>query len=195
MKKAILASAALAFSGAALADGPAWTYLDLGVVATESAGDDTSKGLRASGSFGVDLFHFSGSYAVINDAIPNDDYDVFRIAAGIHPAITDSTDMVLELGYSSGSYDDASAEPDGIDLTAGVRSMITDSFELNAAAVLFYGSSDTGGDDDLQDVGLRIGGQYFVTDNVSINVTATQDLSIENGSTGDSIQIGGRFNF
>lgn len=205
MKKAMFAAAALAFSSAATA-GPSWTYVDLGVVLTESAGEDTSAGGRLTGSFGFDLFHVSASYATISDAVDfggdTDDYDTYRVAAGIHPAITDNTDMYVELGYVGGEYDDADAEPDAFDITAGVRSMITDNFELGAAAVLLVGDGDDfpglDDDDDVQDTGLRLSGQYFFTDNFSVNVTATQGLSLETGNlngNGDSIQIGGRFSW
>ena len=215
MKKAMIAVAAMAVSGAATA-GPAWTYVDGGIVFTESTGD-TPVGAKLTGSFGFDLFHVNGSYTTISDSIDvteieditdqiddSDDYDVWRIGAGIHPAITDNTDMFLEIGYSSGEGDNSDVEPDGIDFTAGVRSMITDNFELGAAAVLVIGDADFCGpgstdncDDDVQDTGLRVFGQYFFTDNFSLNVTATQGVSIETGNIGggDSFQVGGRWSF
>ena len=120
-------------------------------------------------------------------------------------AANENTDMVVEIGYSQGEFDDLSPEPDGVDLTFGVRSMITDNFELGAAAVLVFGSSDicseapsgSSCDDDVQDTGLRLSGQYFFTDAISVNVTATQGVSIETGNIGggDSIQVGGRWSF
>jgi hypothetical protein len=210
MKKLILLMATMALSGAAIA-GPAWTYVDGGIVFADSEGRDTSTGAALTGSFGLDLFHFNLGAVALDDACSDcgptgdsDDYASFRVGAGIHPAITDTTDLVVELGFTAGEYDDGEAEPDGVDLTFGVRSMIADNFELNAAAVIFYGTSDLcsndgappGCDDDLQDVGIRIGGQYFFTDRLSMNATATQGLSAATGTEGgDSMQIGARFSF
>jgi hypothetical protein len=198
MKKFILVLAGLALSGIAVA-GPSWTYVDLGYVQLDS-GDESSDGFRLSGSLGIaDMFHVNANYAQIDDAFFGlDDYDSYRIGAGIHPAVTDSTDLVVELGYTSGDFDDADVEPDFIDLTFGVRSMLTDSFELNAAIVAAKGSLDTGGDDDFTDTGIRVGGQYFFTDAFSANVSATNGFGGSDGNIAildDSVQIGVRWSF
>jgi hypothetical protein len=203
MKKLILLAASMAISSAAVA-GPAWTFVDAGVVLTDSAGADTSAGGRITGSFGLDIFHANASWTTIDDIAVDGgekvDYDALHIAFGIHPAITDSTDLVLEIGYTDGEIDTPGSddpEPSSVDLLFGVRSMIADNFELNAAAIVSYGDLDDGSDDDdLQDVGIQIGGQYFFTDRISANVTATQGLTTSTGSLdGDSIQIGGRWSF
>jgi hypothetical protein len=221
MKKLLLGLAAMALSSVAMA-GPNWTYLDLGIVLADSEGKDTAAGAALTGSFGLDLFHGNLTYTAISDAqsrtVPagggggpiattgcanapagvsckGDDYDSIRVGVGIHPAVTDSTDMFVEIGYTDGSYDDAKQDPDAIDLTFGVRSMITDTFELSAAAILADGSSDVGGDDDVQDAGFRFGGQYFFSDAISVNATVTQGTSVQTGAGDDYFQIGGRWNF
>jgi len=189
MKKAMIAVAALAFSGAAAANGPAWTYIDAGAVFVDS-GDDQTTGGAIEGSFGLDLFHVNGSYVLFQDVEglgddgEEDDLDGFRVGVGIHPAITDSTDLVVEVGYSTFSADDSDADPDAIDLTLGVRSMITDQLELNAFVVTARGDTDTDAGD-FQDAGISIGGQYFFTDNFSVNASGSEDVS----------QIGVRFSF
>jgi hypothetical protein len=216
MKKVIITLAALGLSSVAMAEGPSYTYVDLGYLGADS-GDDQTTGVVLSGSLEVfSNFHTNFSYSAIDDAAQwdgvvgfgdtdsgSDDFDVWRLAVGMHPAITDSTDLVLEIGVSQGEYDrtrnnadTGSVEPDAVDLTFGVRSMIADNFELNAAAILAQGSTDFGGSDDYQEVGLRIGGQYFFTDAISVNVAATSGYSPNNGNIdGDSIQIGGRWSF
>jgi hypothetical protein len=212
--------AAMALSTGAIA-GPNWTYIDLGVVLADSSGKDTAVGAALTGSFGLDLFHGNLTYTAISDAVSRDsafgsgagpvvgsggcsasavkckgdDYDSIRVGVGIHPAITDSTDMVLEIGYTDASYDDAKQDPDAIDLTFGVRSMITDEFELSAMAIISDGSTDTGGDDDIQDAGFRFGGQYFFSDAISVNATVTQGIQTQTGAGDDYFQIGGRWNF
>jgi hypothetical protein len=204
MKKFIIALAAFGLSSVAMAEGPSYTYVDVGYAGADS-GDDQTTGAVLSGSLSLfENFHTNVSYAAISDSSQpgpaplnaSDDYDVWRLAVGMHPAITDSTDLVLELGVSSGKYDDTDVEPDAVDLTFGVRSMIADNFELNAAAIIAQGDGDDGSSDDYQDVGIRIGGQYFFTDAISVNVTATSGYGISNGNeNGDSIQIGGRWSF
>jgi hypothetical protein len=211
MKKVIIALAAFGLSSVAMAEGPSYTYADLGYLGGDS-GDDQTTGVVLSGSLEVfSNFHTNFSYSAIDDALQNsgdplflgqsDDFDVWRLAVGMHPSITDSTDLVLELGVSQGEYDSlrvngSSVEPDAVDLTFGVRSMIADNFELNAAAIFANGDTDIDGLGDYQDVGIRIGGQYFFTDAISVNVTATSGYSPNIGNiNGDSIQIGGRWSF
>ena len=203
MKKAMIVVASMAFSGAAVAEGPAWTYVDGGLIFTDSAGEDTSTGGAITGSFGFDLFHVNARYLDVSDVATDVDFSAARIGAGIHPAITDSTDLVVEIGYTDAEIDLPSGtgfsdpEPSGVDLQFGVRSMLADNLELNATVLFFYGDTDTPGDDDLQETGLRIGGQYFFTDNFSVNASATQGWLADNGNleSGDSIQVGGRFSF
>jgi hypothetical protein len=214
MKKLILGLAAMALSGVAMA-GPNWTYIDAGIVLADSDGKDTAAGAAITGSFGLDLFHGNLTYTAISDATvrgvgqplnkdKGDDYDSIRVGVGIHPAVTDSTDMFVEIGYTDASYDDGpydvngnqkSNDPDAIDLTFGVRSMITDSFELSAAAIISDGSTDEGNDDDMQDAGFRFGGQYFFSDALSVNATVTQGVAVQTGAGDDYFQIGGRWSF
>jgi hypothetical protein len=217
MKKLLISVAAMALSTGAIA-GPNWTYIDLGVVLADSSGKDTAVGAALTGSFGLDLFHGNLTYTAISDATSRDtsgtpgpiaplcdgasgckgdDYDSIRVGVGIHPAITDSTDLVVEIGYTDGSFDDANQDPDAIDLTFGVRSMITDQFELNAMAIIADGSTDTGSDDDAQEAGFRFGGQYFFSDAISVNASVTQGYGAQvgNEADGDFFQIGGRWNF
>jgi hypothetical protein len=205
MKKFLISVVAMALSSVAMA-GPNWTYLDLGIVLADSAGKDTAAGAAVTGSFGLDLFHGNLTYMALSDAVnrcqntlctktKGDDYDSIRVGVGIHPAVTDSTDMVVEIGYTDGSYDDASQDPDAIDLSFGVRSMITDEFELSAMAIISDGSADTGSDDDFQDAGFRFGGQYFFSDAISVNASVTQGQSVQTGAGDDYFQIGGRWNF
>jgi hypothetical protein len=198
MKKVIITLAALGLSSVAMAEGPSYTYVDVGYLGADS-GDDQTTGAVLSGSLSLfENFHTNFSYSAIDDSAQPlvDDYDVWRLAVGMHPAITDSTDLVLELGVSSGKFDDADVEPDAVDLTFGVRSMIADNFELNAAAIFEQGDTDTNAGD-FQNIAIRVGGQYFFTDAISVNVTATSGTSISTGNldNSDSIQIGGRWSF
>ncbi|MCP4089596.1 MAG: hypothetical protein GY746_07365 [Gammaproteobacteria bacterium] len=179
MKKLIIAMAAFGLSSVAMA-GPSWTYAELDAVFQDD-GDDKAKGYEIAGSLAFGgLFHVNAEYADIDDGAGADnDLDGYRIAAGIHPAVTDSTDLYAELGYTSLSEDNGQ-DPDAIDLTFGVRSMITDSVELGAAMRLANGSTDAGGADDFQDSEISLSGQYFFTDALAFRAEAS-DNSMELG--------------
>jgi hypothetical protein len=60
------------------------------------------------------------------------------------------------------------------------------------------GSMDVGGDDDFTDTGIRLGGQYFFSDNLSMNVSATNGFGGNDGNIfvlDDSVRIGARYSF
>ena len=208
MKKVMIALAAMGLSSAAMA-GPSWTYLDIGYAESSSseelAGTENISGYDLTGSFGFGIWHINGTYGTTSTELtsgPDVDVDRYRIGAGVHPAITDSTDFVAEIGYTGWEIDSGTppdAEPDAIDLTLGVRSMVTDQFELNAFLATQIGSSDFGSsDDDFTNLAPSVGGQYFFTDNISVNVNYTwndvQSLAV--GSlTGDTARFGVRWSF
>ena len=183
--------AMLAFSGAASAEGPYWTYIDAGIKFLDS-GDDQTTGGVLEGSLGLGVFHANLEYQLIKDAELGDffddtadDFDQYRIGIGVHPAVSDTTDAVVELGYNIGSFDDFDADPDFWDLRLGVRSMLfDDKLELNAFTVLAMGDSDSELGD-FTNTTILLGGQYFFTDSISLSVEATDDFT----------QIGGRFSF
>jgi hypothetical protein len=206
MKKVIIALAALAASSAAVA-GPSWTYVDGAYIqqssSEELAGIKSSKGYEFAGSFGfLETWHVNALYG--NDESKpltgsSTEVDYWRIGAGAHPAITDNTDFVAEIGYTQWDVKDAnpSVEPNAVDLVVGVRSMITDQFELNGYVTTQVGSSDFGGsDDDFTIFVPSVGGQYFFTDNFSVNMSyewgSTQNIVL--GSK-DSATFGVRWSF
>ena len=209
MKKVMIALASMGLSTAAMA-GPSWTFVDLGYAESSSseelAGTEDISGYDITGSFGfAGIWHINGTYGTITTesvGSPDVDVDRYRIGAGAHPAITDSTDFVAEIGYTAWEVDaggGSDPEPEAIDLTLGVRSMVTDQFELNAFLATQIGSSDFGSsDDDFTNLAPSVGGQYFFTDNISVNVNYTwndvQSLAV--GSlTGDTARFGVRWSF
>ena len=189
MRKLLIAMAALAFSSAAVA-GPSWTYVGAGLLVLDSDTDDV-EGIDLEGSFGIGIFHIGAEIAAISDAPVSDTADgdddllFYRVSAGIHPAVTDSTDAVLEIGYAATDADDGDIEPSTLDLRFGVRSMISDQFEVNAFVITGFTDTDIPGGDDVTDTRLQIGGQYFFTDRISFNVRGSED----------DVLVGGRFSF
>ena len=207
MKKLMIAMAAMGLSSVAMA-GPSWTYVDLGYAqgsSAEEAGLESVDGYDLTGSFGfAGIWHINGTYGTISvdNGSSDVDIDFYRIGAGVHPAITDSTDFVAEIGYTGWEVDVPNGpEPDAIDLTLGVRSMVTDQFELNGFLATQIASSDGaldgGNNDDATLFSPSLGGQYFFTDNISVNVSYTWNdvQSTLTSLNSDTARFGVRWSF
>jgi hypothetical protein len=189
MKKLILALAAFGLSSVAMA-GPSWTYADVGFFVGDSDGKDMETqgfALRGSLGFGA-IWHAQLDYADGEfDGGKSDggaDVDGYAIRAGIHPAATDDTDWVLDLGYSSQSYDDGFGDYDydGIDLRTGVRSNISDNIELRAFISLGSWDGD-GSSDEGVEVAYSVGTQYNFNEAWSVGADAsfnTSDVDLMN---------------
>lgn len=209
MKKSMIALAAVAatgVSGAAMA-GPSWTYLDLGYTSGASFEDGSdggdTDGFALRGSFGIDIWHARLEY---NDGevlggknSGGADTDGYVLAVGAHPAITDNTDLVLELSYFDQETDFGfgEADADGYGLTVGIRSMFTDNVELSAGVTAISGDGATsdafffGGDGDFKSIAVNAGGQYLFTDNVGVGV----DVGVASGVLGNSANFYVRWSF
>ena len=192
MKKVIITLAALAASSAAVA-GPSWTYVDLGYLrgsaaevavdlgdgAIDPTGVEKSQGYVLEGSFGfAEMWHVSGYYGSAKTKVDdNPDVEIdsfYNITGGIHPAITDSTDFVAEIGYTTWDLKDLNIKPTAYDLTVGVRSMLSDRFEIKALLAYQSGEADLDGiKDKFQIFAPTVGGQFFFTDNISVNLDYT----------------------
>ena len=137
----VVATAAIAVSGAAMA-GPSYTYADFGYTVGESEGrNNETEGLALRGSFGfAEVFHIGGGYAdgdvnggkkeyteeFIGNNCPaiGDEIDFIRNCAGadassynlyfgFNPAMTENIDLVARIGYSD-SENKIVFEGDGI---------------------------------------------------------------------------------
>jgi hypothetical protein len=195
MKNAMIVLASLAVSGAALAEGPSWTYGDISYWRADSVGDDEAEAYVLEGSFGfADKFHAQGTY--LDGEQADQDFDGYRIKVGINPAVTDNTDFVFQVGYlditqETGGND---IDVDGYSLTTGLRSMLADTVELFAYVnvdIADLDFNDGSSDEDATEVSAIVGGQYFFTDNVSLS------LRYENGGllADDAVQFGARYSF
>ncbi len=170
MKKLILALAAFGLSSVAMA-GPAWTYVDLGYVIGDSDeeefGDGDTSGYLLRGSIGLGgLFHVQASYS--DTEIQDIEFDGYGISVGVHPALSDSTDLFVDIGYDTQSFDGSDIDMDTTFVATGLRSMITDNFELNARVSINAIDIDTL--EDQTDVGFGVGGQYFFNDNIGVGI-------------------------
>ncbi len=195
MKKAMIAVAAMAATGTATA-GPACTYADLGYVESSNFSDQDTDGYDLSGSLGIgEMWHLQGSWG--NQERDNGaEVDVYELRAGVHPAITDNTDFVADIGYTKWDIDGANQKPDAYDIRIGVRSMLADNFEVNATLAAQSGDLDDNASTDFTNLIPTVGGQYFFTDNVSVSLEyswgGTQETVL--GSS-DAARFGVRWSF
>ncbi|HHQ14224.1 MAG TPA: hypothetical protein ENK16_04290, partial [Chromatiales bacterium] len=118
-------AAALAFSGAAVAAGPSWTYLQLGYVQADSvetkqvnpatSTDFETNGLDIVGSLGfmgighgrigyrdIDSKDWTGELGMPGNKLSFSNYE---LAIGVHPEVTENTDFVAEIQYRDGDGD------------------------------------------------------------------------------------------
>ena len=172
MRKAILALAAMAVSGTAVA-GPAWTYIDFGYLRAAS-GDEDTDGYIVRGSIGfADMWHAQLDYTDAEIAggkgsSGGADTDGYVLTVGANPAVNDTTDLVFDLSYFDSDLDTSSGEnsADGYGLGVGLRSMWTDALEVNAGVEVVSGDWDIGGD--FTDIIVTVGGNYAFTDNIVV---------------------------
>lgn len=206
MKKvALVAASAVVWSGAALAEGPNWTYIDAGFWQGSEIGDGDNDLLSLEGSIEVfDNYHIAVEYVDGSAAVPgtgDDDTDIdgWEVTVGGHPAMTDNTDFVFEAFYfdlSADDFDDGTGnvngpDTDGFGTRIGLRSMYTDQVELHGNIEWRDGDIDDVGDsNDLTQLAVNVGGQYFFT-NVE-QLSANIEASISDDT---SARFGLRWNF
>jgi hypothetical protein len=186
MKKLLLTMAALALSTSAIA-GPSWTYVDLGFVVGDGSDDEDLTGYGLRGSFGFgDLWHIQADVAQFeqnggkgNAGPPaGTDNTLYTIRGGIHPAVTDNTDFVLDISYSGAEDESGTAKvkPKEYGIRTGVRSNIGN-LELRTFIALV--SRDNDQDGDASSTVLRIvptiGGQYNFSDAWSVGIDTSLD--------------------
>lgn len=167
-----LAAGCLLVAGSALADGPDYTYGQLGYINVDV--DDLNAdgdGFSLAGSVAItDLVHLFGSYddGELDRSGPGSDFDLsrLRLGGGVNFAVSPTTDLVGTLYYVNMDLDDAGDE-DGFGLTGTVRSMITPALELNGG--LRY--EDLGGSLD-DETSLLVGGVYSFTPAVGAYASA-----------------------
>lgn len=173
--------AATAFSASQVfAASPSWDFVELDYVKLNL--DNSS--LEPSGvEFSViklinDNVFLTGSYLLTEDSGSIDnvplntgnvdisiDYDVLDLGIGYKHSISENTDWYANASYirleAKTRY--SSAEESGFGIVTGVRSMMTDNFEL--AAELSYADIEI---DARTTIGIK--GTYYVTEQVGINL-------------------------
>jgi hypothetical protein len=193
--KLLLATAAMAVSGAAIA-GPSYTYVDLGYVQGDGIdassllggipneiGNFESDGFTIRGSKSIsDNFHVQASYTDGdslggNGTLLGSDYDGYSIGVGYNPAITDSMDLVARIGYS--------------DLDAEFGALVSDLLSIPEGLT----------DYSVSGINLEVGPRAMIGDNLELNAAATLFIGEIETIAGDidqtdvGLRFGGEYYF
>lgn len=139
------------FSAGVQADALDYNYLQLGYVTadfSEDFVDVSGNGVALEGSASInDNFHVFAGYGTMSF-----DWDVdtseWEVGLGYSRALGQKTDLVATLGYVSAEVEIpywGSLDDDGYTVGLGLRSMITDRFELEGKAN-YVNLSDSGSD-------------------------------------------------
>ncbi|MGM7317736.1 outer membrane protein [Idiomarina sp. ST10R2A5] len=148
MKKTLIAIALIGTSTSALADSPNWNKLQASYIDTDIETpideDISMDGYAVSGSLSLNESIFIlANFDSVGDESEFGDVDLDSLNAGIgfNHGITESTDIFATVTYEKlelvGSVDDIGSESfdeSGYGAGLGVRSMITDFFELSVKA-------------------------------------------------------------
>lgn len=180
MKNIFVAAAVSVLSSVAIAEGPSWTYVSVGFVAGDSS-DEYKDGNLSGHSFNAsaqlsDTFHARIDYADV-DLNERDSSEGYTLALGVHSALTDNTDLVVEFVHSSYDFEENNEnEGDGYDgygMNVGLKSMFTDKLELSAGVSYRDLELDIELSDDAErerQITTYFGGQYFVNENMGVGI-------------------------
>lgn len=173
----ILAIAVLAASAstAAIAKSPDWDLVQVGYAQTDIDGFDefSPAGFTLSGSTLVSENIFVlANYSLLSDDVLGVDLDLTQasIGFGYRHEMTASTDVYGSIAYEYVEADASlggmseSADDDGYSLKVGVKSMLTENFEIDAN--LGYIGSDGEGD-----ATFSVAGNYYFTQNVAVGLS------------------------
>ena len=173
MKRTILASIIGALSLNAFAASPSYDFVKAGYVQAdiEDAGDFEPNGFQIQGFKSLnENVYLTGRYCQLSEDVSGVDIDLDYVSAGIgyRYGLTQNTDFFGEVTYEYANLDveldSISGEDDnGYGITAGVRSMLTEQFELRGAIRYI--------DIEEDDTAFEIGADYFFTPQFSFGAT------------------------
>lgn len=174
---AVCAAAILAAGSALAADNPAWTWGQAQYTSMTSGDDNADQwGIDLSMGF-ADMYHFQVSYfdgdSGYNDGSGTDKYDGWKITAGVHPALSSSTDAVFNINYTTIDIDHTREDVSMWGFGAGLRHMLTDRFELTGMINWNRGDVDhwESYEDDFTFISWEVGGRYLFNEAISAGLT------------------------
>ena len=173
MKRTIIASILGALSLNAFAASPSYDFVKAGYVQAdiEDAGDFEPTGFQIQGVKSLnESVYITGRYGQLGEDVAGVDIDLDYASAGIgyRYGLTAKTDFFGEVTYEyvnlDVELDGISGEDDnGYGVTAGIRSMLTEQFELRGAIRYI--------DIEEDDTAFEIGADYFFTPQFSFGAT------------------------
>ena len=167
----------LTLAAPAIADGPNYNYIEGSyqrVTLDDGFIDIDGDGFGIGGSVGIaDNWQLIGGYNS-TDFDFGIDLDQLLIGGGFHTALTPNTDFVANLAYIrlDASALGQSFDDDGYAASIGVRSMVSDKFEL-AGFVQYADLSDSGNDTSVRGEAWYSFTQSFA---VGLNVGTADDV-------------------
>ncbi len=196
-KNIIFAALSLALMAAMPVSSTELSYTNISMGYQVQTSDDLgfdldSDGIRFDGSLAVtDLFFLRADYLSLRSDTVNlgrasgvVDSARFSIGLGLHFPVTANTDLVTSFSYAKVEKDfhNTSIDEDGIIVSGGIRSKLTDIVELGANV----NYADIG---NKEDVGFGVTGRVFVMPVVSIG------LSYDKLDNSDKFTVDLRYDF
>ena len=173
MKRTILASIFGALSLNAFAASPSYDFVKAGYVQAdiENAGDFEPTGFQIQGFKSLnENVYLTGRYGQLGEDVSGVDIDLDYVSAGVgyRYGLTQNTDFFGEVTYEyvnlDVELDSISGEDDnGYGITAGIRSMLSEQFELRGA-IRYIDIEDN-------ETAFEIGADYFFTPQFSFGAT------------------------
>ena len=173
MKRTILASIFGALSLNAFAASPSYDFVKAGYVQAdiEDAGDFEPSGFQIQGFKSLnENVYLTGRYGQLSEDVSGVDIDLDYVSAGVgyRYGLTQNTDFFGEVTYEyvnlDVELDSISGEDDnGYGITAGIRSMLSEQFELRGA-IRYIDIEDN-------ETAFEIGADYFFTPQFSFGAT------------------------
>lgn len=164
------------FATSAFAASPSWNYVEAGYAQVDDESiNDKAKGFKVAGAYQfADNFVTRVEYSDGDTDISGADvgFDLLSVGLGYRVEAADSIDFYGIVSYERLGVDarfggaSASNDESGFGATIGLRSMFSDNFE--GLAELGYIDID---DAEINDVTLKVGGRYFVTEDISVGAT------------------------
>jgi len=212
MKKVLLGLAASVIAVPAMAAAP-WTYVQLSYLEGDSdfeEVDTRTTGYGIEGSLGfLENWHVQGAYGKLkgDEDSGNPRWDrqkIYTIRGGYHGDITESLEIVADIGYSKASNDGSQDSGEGdttyYDLRVGPRYFAGEKLELGAYIIAGRGkgTSDSIGTDKekFSDMSFRADIQYHFTPAWSIGARFNlKDGDAGQQFEGDTVGVNIRWSF
>lgn len=193
-KKIIVTGILSVLSFGVMAETPSFNNVKIGY--TSELGGDSIDGFEVQGEFELsEAFYINAEYTDLSfEDIIKVDFQVYTIGLGYKQDISKYSTLFGEINYvnvdSKARFNEGdiniseSFSQDGYEVQFGIRSIVSESFELNAAVV--YVDYD---DDDDGDFYTAFGGIYKFSENFGVYADLETDFSDENYAVGIRYQF------